>query len=329
MHLCQRRQGRLRIPGDRIAGQDLHCVLDGLDLLRTRHLVLLELYRLCIARRLRVAQSLLVLGLGLLRDLQVALEVRGIAELPSLGRRLLRGARLVRTDVIRQLLQQHLVVRLGVHLRLLQGQPLFLELTGQLLKHLHDTARLELVSIGLRLLAGFHCQEGLNHLNGVGRDLRRAAHLRQRLRNIGTLALQHRDGLLARIDGLRKILVLCHVVPMLLLAQGVGRGSLRLRLGDLALKLIDFLAKNFSIRLGLGDVRIQLRDLGCTLFDALRRRLTCAVAPSLELCELDFLCVLLLLPFRQHAIQQLDHLLHRSHSCDGSITSSKPRSHTE
>ena len=82
--------------------------------------------------------------------LKVALGGGRVVDARALEGGLLLGGLLELDDVVGELLHEDLEVRLGVHLRLLQGQLLVLELQAQLLQQGDDAARLVLVRVGLR-----------------------------------------------------------------------------------------------------------------------------------------------------------------------------------
>mmetsp|Transcript_98655 Transcript_98655/g.255051 ORF Transcript_98655/g.255051 Transcript_98655/m.255051 type:complete len:593 (+) Transcript_98655:382-2160(+) len=294
-----------------LARDDGDGLLDGLHLRRARHLVALVLLGGSLALCGRVVEDLLVLALGLLGDRQVALRLGLVAQAAGPRGGLLARAVFVGADVVRELLQQHLVVVLGVELRLLEGQALLLEARGELLQQVDDAAGLELVGVGLGhagVAAALHREEGHDHGLGLCRNDLGGLHLHQRLRHIRRPSLQHRNGALARLDGLRVVQVLRLIVGLLLLALSLGSIGLSLVGIDGGLQVLDLAGEHLGVGGRLVDVRAELHDLVLCLANRLGLREARVVAPLLELGELDLFRMLLRLALREHAIEKLNYL---------------------
>mmetsp|Transcript_42249 Transcript_42249/g.107390 ORF Transcript_42249/g.107390 Transcript_42249/m.107390 type:complete len:333 (-) Transcript_42249:521-1519(-) len=192
--LHQLRQMLVGAAGNLVALQDLHGLPDGLDLLGADHLVLLKLHGLRVARREGVRELLLVLRLARLRRRQVRLRDGRVLEALRLGRRLVLGALLVLLDVVLEVLCKHLVVGLGIHLRLLHSRQLVLELVAQPLENAHHTAGLVLVGVGRWRRDAVVRSHGQETVDGRLRLLGEAGHLadlEQGLWRVRLPALEH------------------------------------------------------------------------------------------------------------------------------------------
>merc|ERR1719263_2372139 len=319
--LNERRQVLVGVAGNRTGRQDLHRLVDGGQLIRAELLARLEIRGLLRALRNEVVEVGLVRIAGGRRVRKVALVLRGLLEL----RRLLLGLRLAvlrrSLDLGRKVLDQHLVRVARVRLLLLEVRALVLELVVELLKHVNDALRLELVSVRLRGRDGHRVlaelvtlrKERADHLLRVLRHELQRVHLHElRLRAVVRLLLQHGDRALKRIHRLGVVLVGGHVIRVLHLANLSRRLLVALPNGDVLVQAGDLLRERRGIRLSLLDGSRQLLHLGVRLLNRtllLDRRV---IAELLVRSELHLLLVLLLLALLGHALQELDHLLDRS-----------------
>merc|ERR1719182_467484 len=277
-------------------------------------------------RLLRVLDRLRVLRLLSLADLRrlshrlvdrrdLGRQVRDLLrELRNGGRELL--------DLRREILDQHLVRVASVRLLLLEVRALVLELVVELLKHVNDALRLELVRVRLRSRHGHRVlaelvtlrKERADHLLRVLRDELQRVHLHElRLRAVVRLLLQHGDRALKRIHGLGVILVGGHVVRVLHLAHLSRRLLVALPHGDVLVKAGDLLRERRGIRLSLLDRGRELLHLRVRLLDRALLLHRGVVAELLVRSELHLLLVLLLLALLRHTLKELDDLLHRGH----------------
>mmetsp|Transcript_73049 Transcript_73049/g.205763 ORF Transcript_73049/g.205763 Transcript_73049/m.205763 type:complete len:227 (+) Transcript_73049:152-832(+) len=208
--LRERGQVRVGVAGHGPAGDDLHGLGDGLDLLSAELLPGLEVRSLLLACRGQVGKVLLIrlLGRGGVRE--VTLGVGLGLQLLRLDLGLLLAVLRGLIDLRREVLHQHVVGVLGVHLLLLQGRALIDELVEELLEHLDDTMGLELVAMGfrcgdlqaLRVLGCLQEQiQGLLGLRGDEVQAHEVGHLSEGgLGAVVGLFLQHRDCSLNCVD---------------------------------------------------------------------------------------------------------------------------------
>merc|ERR1719182_55768 len=318
--LDEAREVLVRSARHRARAQDLDRLVNRRELVRAELLALLEVGRLLRALSHEVIQVHLVRVAGRRRVSEVALVLRRLLEL----RRLLLGLRLAvlrrSLDLRREVLDQHLVRVASVRLLLLEVRALVLELVVELLKHVNDALRLELVRVGLRGRHGHRVlaelvtlrKERADHLLRVLRHELERVHLHElRLRAVVRLLLQHGDRALKGIHRLGVVLVGGHVVGVLHLANLGRRLLVALPHGDVLVKAGDLLRESRGIRLSLLDGSRELLHLRVRLLDRallLHRRV---VAELLVGRELHLLLVLLLLALLRHALEELDHLLHR------------------
>mmetsp|Transcript_79762 Transcript_79762/g.203125 ORF Transcript_79762/g.203125 Transcript_79762/m.203125 type:complete len:205 (-) Transcript_79762:72-686(-) len=169
---------------------------------------------------------------------------------------------------------------------------------------------------------GILLQEGVDGLLCAVRDqgqILQCGDLHERLclRPVVCLLLEHSDGTLQGIHGLGVVLVERVVVGLLDLTH------LRRRLlvagpdGDVLVVLSDFLGQHCGRRGVLLDVRLQHIDLLVGLLDRAFLLHRCVVAELLEGGKLHLLAVFLLFALGQHAVHELDDLLHRRHAGRG------------
>merc|ERR1719182_1376486 len=198
--LDEAREVLVRGTRDRTRGQDLDRLVDRRELVRAELLALLEVRRLLRALSHEVVQVHLVSVAGRRRVRKVALVLRRLLELRRLLLRLRLAVLRRRLDLRRQILDEHLVRVAGVRLLLLEVRRLLLELVVELLEHVDDALRLELVRVGLRGRHGHRVlaelvtlgKERADHLLRVLRHELQRVHLHElRLRAVIRLLLQH------------------------------------------------------------------------------------------------------------------------------------------
>merc|ERR1719240_459679 len=300
-------------------------VLRRLVLLRLRHALLLEVLEVRLGIReslgsrvelaLRSGLSLLRSGLGLLRL---------IHDLLSIGHHVL------------ELLLQHVVVELGVHLGLLRGCKLSLRLLEHILQNGDDAAGLGLVSrrvrgasrlqlerevfiAALRLdersdlepVGGVDARGGDEALEGV-RDLLhgRAALDEASLRH---LPLDDGDRPLEHANGLSELLLQLDKVRVLLLPNLCGRREILLGRGDRRAELLDLRLSDADLGFLVRDGRFGALNIRFGGLDLKLRLLRLVVAEGSEfLIELR-LRLSLLDDLSLEALEQLDRLLDRRH----------------
>merc|ERR1719364_679549 len=150
LRLHEGRQILVGVARHRAGGKDLDRLVDRRELVGAKLLARLEVRGLLRALRNEVVEVGLVGVARGGRVREVALVLRGLLEL----RRLLLRLRLTvlgrRLDLRRQILHQHLVRVAGVALLLLEVRALILELVLELLEHVDDAVRLELIRVRLR-----------------------------------------------------------------------------------------------------------------------------------------------------------------------------------
>mmetsp|Transcript_136230 Transcript_136230/g.423333 ORF Transcript_136230/g.423333 Transcript_136230/m.423333 type:complete len:709 (-) Transcript_136230:8-2134(-) len=326
--LDERRQVLLPRAGHGGARDDLNRLLQRRDLVGPQSLAALEVVGLLAAERRSIAQVLGVLRVVLGRRRQVSLHL-GLQLLRlSPGRCLLRDLMVRVLRVVLELLHDHLVRMLRLKLLAHELRPLVIEFVLQLLEHLHDAPRLELVGIGLRrlveeLVIGHGLDRGLCLLK-EGREcgLRgwrqegSLLHLEQglhelRLRPVVGLLLQDANGLRQGVDGLGEVLERRPVVGLLLRAHVRGGGLVLLPAADVLLELRNAVRERPDAGIGLQDAAVEqlhaLRALGdLPLLDPAR-----IAAPLREGSEPVRLLFLLLLALRQHVVHEGEDLLDR------------------
>merc|ERR1719506_3651968 len=318
--LNERRQVLVGVAGNRTGRQDLDRLVDGGQLIRAELLALLEIRGLLRALRNEVVEVGLVRIAGRRRVRKVALVLSGLLELRRLLLRLGLAVLGRRLDLRRQVLDQHLVRVASVALLLLKVRALILELVLQLLEHVNDARGLELVGVRLRgrnihrVLAELITlrQERADHLLRVLRDEIELVHLEE-LGAVEGLLLQRRNRALKSIDRLGVVLVRRQVVGVLHLANLRGRLLVALVDRDVLVQLGNLLRQRGSVRLGLLDRSDELLHLRRRLLDRTLLLSRGVIAELLVRSELHLLLVLLLLSLLGHALEELDHLLNRSH----------------
>mmetsp|Transcript_33679 Transcript_33679/g.71324 ORF Transcript_33679/g.71324 Transcript_33679/m.71324 type:complete len:238 (+) Transcript_33679:1342-2055(+) len=211
---------------------------------------------------------------------------------------------------------------LRVRFLLLQLTALILKLVLELLQHVDDAPRVRLISVGLRRTHVqpniFRClscrQKRVQYPPRVGRN-QILLHLQKhacRLLTIVCLLLNDCDRSCQRVDRLGVVLVRRLVVVVLHLPHSSGRLQVPLIHADVLIQLSNLLGSFLNSRLAFPDQCLQRFNLLTGFLDGtglLHRRI---VAELLVSSKLDLLLVLLLLALLQHAVHQLDHLLHRS-----------------
>merc|ERR1719313_638549 len=227
--LSERRQVLVGVARNRARRQDLDRLVDRRELVRAELLARLKVRGLLRALRNEVVEVGLVRVTRSRRVGEVALVLRGLLELRGLLLRLRLAVLGRRLDLRRQVLHQHLVRVAGVALLLLEVRALILELVLELLEHVHNARRLELVRVGLRSRDGHRVFAELVTLRQERADglLRALRNHRERLdldqlRAVVVLLLHRRNGALKSIDGLRIVLVRRKVIRVLHLTN-LGR----------------------------------------------------------------------------------------------------------
>mmetsp|Transcript_80251 Transcript_80251/g.236035 ORF Transcript_80251/g.236035 Transcript_80251/m.236035 type:complete len:385 (-) Transcript_80251:196-1350(-) len=285
-------------------GQDLHGLVDGLDLLRPEPLLLLVG---------DLVLAAVVLG-GLERLLALSLDVAGSSELLLVLGCVLSLALLLdgpRVDLLLRVLHgickvhhYHLVSVLGVHLLLLTLRQLGLELSREPLQQVDDAAGLELVGVGLgslvarvvRVLAhGVH--ERGEDGPGLLRQLGTLGELQEGGLATGAvvgLLLQDRDRPLQGVHALRVVLRLRQELVVVLGSLVLLGLQVRLCHGGLAVERGDVLAQGLDVALELLDARPEHHDLLAALADLALQARDLLRAPGGELGECH-LCIFLLL----------------------------------
>merc|ERR1719313_3168118 len=177
LRLHEGRQVLVGVARHRAGRQDLDRLVDRRKLIRAQLLARLEVRGLLRALRHEVVEVGLVRIAGGRRVRKVALVLRGLLELRRLFLRLRLAVLSRRLDLRSQVLNQHLVRMASVALLLLEVRALVLELVLQLLEHVNDAPRLELVRVRLRGRTG---EQVLFHLVALRQE--RADHLLRVLR---------------------------------------------------------------------------------------------------------------------------------------------------
>jgi hypothetical protein len=304
---------------------DLDRFLDRGELIRPQLLPILKIRRLLRARRDEIREVLFV---GVARGCRVTegtLVLSGPLKLRRLFLCLLFAVRRGSGDLRFQVLNEHLVRVAGVHLLFLEVSFLILELIHQLLQHVEDPRRLELVRVCLgrrevlkifpELVAlGKECP---NDLTGFLRDEHCVLDLCEggQLRDVFHLLFQRDDGFFQRFDRLLVLLVSAHVVSVFHFPH-FGRGlQIALPNGDVLVELGNLLCEGRCIGLGFLDRRSELLDEAVCLLDRTLLFDRCVVAELLVRRELHLLLLLLLLALLEHPLEQLDDLLDRGNCC--------------
>merc|ERR1719327_973382 len=318
--LDERRQILVGVAGNRAGRQNLDRLVDRGQLVRAELLALLEIRGLLRALRHEVVEVGLVRIAGGRRVREVALVLRGLLELRRLLLRLRLAVLSRRLDLRSQVLNQHLVRMASVALLLLEVRALVLELVLQLLEHVNDARRLELVGVRLRGRNGHRVlaeliplrQESADHLLRVLRDQVELAHP-QELRAVVRLLLQRRDRALERVDRLGVVLVRRQVVRVLHLAHLRRRLLVALVDGDVLIQLRNLLRERRGISLGLLDRSDELLHLCRGFLDRALLLNRGIIAELLVRRKLNLLLVLFLLSLLSHPLEELDDLLYRRH----------------
>mmetsp|Transcript_136217 Transcript_136217/g.423285 ORF Transcript_136217/g.423285 Transcript_136217/m.423285 type:complete len:214 (-) Transcript_136217:114-755(-) len=206
------------------------------------------------------------------------------------------------------------------HLLLLQCGPLGHKLVQQLVQHLDDAVRLELIPMGLGGTDGkangrVLLEKGVDGLLGILRNegqLHKVRHLHEGgLAAVVGLLLQHRDRTLQGIHGLGVVLVHRGVVRLLQLADLGGGLLVAVPDRDVLVMARNLLGQHGGVGRVFGDVGLQHIDLLVGLRNRPGLLDAGVVAELLVRGKLDLLRVLFLLAVLHHALQQLDHLLDR------------------
>mmetsp|Transcript_26118 Transcript_26118/g.82891 ORF Transcript_26118/g.82891 Transcript_26118/m.82891 type:complete len:399 (-) Transcript_26118:136-1332(-) len=311
------------VPRHGLALDNLDRFGNGLQLLRSERLAALVVLSLLIVRRGEVAEVLLVGILGHRRLFEVPLGGRPRLQLLRLDLGL-EGTVLLRLlDLGLEVLAEHLICLPFARLLLLELRPLSKELLEQLRQHVDDTLRLELVTVRFWRARGNSSgrvllEEGVDGFSGLVRQeaqVLERGKLQERV-GLGTvmrLLLQHSDRALEGINGLRVVLVCRLVVYLLDLSHlrhfldvaGPTRHVLIVR--------CDLCGQALGIRRALLDLCLQRDNALLGLLDGtpLLRGEVSAELPVGSV--LDLLLVLLGLALYQHALHQLNNLLHGRH----------------
>mmetsp|Transcript_97488 Transcript_97488/g.281294 ORF Transcript_97488/g.281294 Transcript_97488/m.281294 type:complete len:244 (+) Transcript_97488:1447-2178(+) len=191
---------------------------------------------------------------------------------------------------------------LALHFLLLQLRELAAELALQLLEH-RDHLR------GLRLVGGDgHVrEEGEVGILALQQRRGRRRHLPGAL---VVLALQRVEGLGDGLHGLREVLAHGQVALLLGRPLRLGRLGVRGDRGDLLVVTLDLQLQAVGLRLRLHEVGAEERVLVLHLLKALLLLGRHIGAELLERRILHLLLVFLLLGLADHALQQVNHLLH-------------------
>mmetsp|Transcript_95427 Transcript_95427/g.187337 ORF Transcript_95427/g.187337 Transcript_95427/m.187337 type:complete len:349 (+) Transcript_95427:943-1989(+) len=261
------------------AGDDLDGLGQRRQLLCPQFLALLELVRLGLTIRPHVREEFLVGGFRGLGLLEVAALARELGLALTLLGRLPAPCLFSIPDIIGEALHHQLEGVTAIHLLLLQGLLLILELEPHLLEGLNDAGRLELISVRFRR-AGFLAPLGdleqrlLHHLaellelpprkaggrRRTNRALQQLRGVRGGLLDICRPRLQDPHRPLDRIDGLLVRAQGLHVIGALLFAD-VGRMRLLNRPAvQVPIQCFDVQAQAIDVALGLGDRVLQNHD---------------------------------------------------------------------
>mmetsp|Transcript_7143 Transcript_7143/g.18032 ORF Transcript_7143/g.18032 Transcript_7143/m.18032 type:complete len:686 (+) Transcript_7143:82-2139(+) len=290
-------------------GEDFYGLADGLDLLGTQLLLLLEGHVLLQALRGHRREGLLVGGLECCLRGEHLLGLCLLLGLAGLLGALLLTLLVLVLDRVRQVHLDHVVGVLGIHLRLLDLAQLGAELVLQALEHLDNAARLEPVAVRLRclvvrgaegvLLVGRidHTQEGRD--DGLG-PLRQAAALRELQERRGAVAvvvlfLQDRDCAVQSVVALGEVLLLLEEGGVVLRALVRRRLLVGLLGGDLVKQRRNALAEASDVAAELADAGCQALHLGAIAGDLFVKVRRLHRAPLLELRVCNLLNLLFLL----------------------------------